>query len=127
MILLSREQILYLHSKLINATGGIDGIRDEGLLDSALRTPFQAFGGKELYPSVPRKAARLCYGLIQNHAFYDGNKRIGVYVMLVFLELNGMVIDCVDEELIALGLGVASGEMKDEDIECLIERASKCI
>ena len=116
MILLSREQILYLHSKLINATGGIDGIRDEGLLDSALQTPFQAFGGEELYPSVSRKAARLCYGLIQNHAFYDGNKRIGVYVMLVFLELNGMEIDCVNEELVALGLGVASGEIQDEDI-----------
>lgn len=116
MILLSREQILYLHSKLINATGGIDGIRDEGLLDSALQTPFQAFGGKELYPSVPQKAARLCYGLIKNHAFYDGNKRIGVYVMLVFLEINGIEIDCVNEELVSLGLGVASGEMKDKDI-----------
>lgn len=116
MILLSREQILYLHSKLINATGGIDGIRDEGLLDSALHTPFQVFDGEELYPSVPRKAARLCYGLIQNHAFYDGNKRIGIYVMLVFLELNRMEIDCSDEELIALGLGIASGEIKDEDI-----------
>ena len=116
MILLSKKQILYLHSKLINATGGIDGIRDEGLLDSALHTPFQAFCGEELYPSVSSKAARLCYGLIQNHVFYDGNKRIGVYAMLVFLELNGREIDCVDEELIALGLGVASGEMKDEDI-----------
>ena len=116
MILLSREQILYLHSKLIKVTGGIDGIRDERLLDSALHAPFQAFGGEEIYPSVSRKAARLCYGLIQNHAFYDGNKRIGVYVMLVFLELNGMEIDCVDEELVDLGLGVASGAMRDEDI-----------
>ena len=116
MILLNREQIQYLHSKLINATGGIDGIRDEGLLDSALQTPFQAFGGEELYPSVPQKAARLCYGFIQNHAFCDGNKRIGVYAMLVFLELNGIEIDCVDEELVSLGLGVASGKMKDEDI-----------
>lgn len=116
MILLSTEQILYLHSKLINATGGIDGIRDKGLLDSALHIPFQTFGGEELFPSVPQKAARLCYGLIQNHAFYDGNKRIGVYVVLVFLELNGMEIDCVDEELVALGLGVASGAMRDEDI-----------
>ena len=116
MILLNREQILYLHGKLINATGGIDGIRDVGLLDLALHTPFQAFGGEELYPSVPRKAARLCYGLIQNHAFYDGNKRIGVYVLLVFLEINGMEIDCVNEELVALGLGVASGKMMDEDV-----------
>ena len=116
MILLSRKQILYLHSKLIKATGGIDGIRDEGLLDSALQTPFQVFGGEELYPSVSRKAARLCYGLIQNHAFYDGNKRIGVYVMMVFLELNGIELDCRDEELVTLGLKTASGEMKDEDI-----------
>ncbi|MCH5262782.1 MAG: type II toxin-antitoxin system death-on-curing family toxin [Lachnospiraceae bacterium] len=126
MILLSREQILYLHSKLINATGGIDGIRDEGLLDSALQTPFQVFGVEELYPSVPWKAARLCYGLmIQNHAFYDGNKRIGVYAMLVFLELNGMETDCCDEELVNLGLGVASGEMKDEDIVDWILRHTK--
>lgn len=85
MILLSKEQVKYLHGRLIEATGGSDGIRDEGLLDSALTSPFQTFGQEELYPSIPRKAARLCYGLIQNHVFIDGNKRIGIYVMLIFL------------------------------------------
>ena len=64
MILLNKEQIKHLHSKLIQETGGIDGIRDEGLLNSALSVPFQSFGGEELYPTIPRKAARLCYGLI---------------------------------------------------------------
>ena len=62
------------HSKLIQETGGIDGIRDEGLLNSALSVPFQSFGGEELYPAIPRKAARLCYRLIKNHVFLDGNK-----------------------------------------------------
>lgn len=116
MILLNKEQIKHLHGKLIQATGGVDGIRDEGLLESALAVPFQYFGGEELYPSIPRKAARLCYGLIKNHVFFDGNKRIGIYVMLVFLEMNGMELECSDEELIALGLGIAAGEFGDEDI-----------
>lgn len=116
MILLNKEQIKYLHRKLIRETGGINGIREEGLLDSALSVPFQSFDGEELYPSIPRKAARLCYGLIKNHVFLDGNKRIGIYVMLVFLELNGMEMECSDEELIALGLGIAAGEFEDEDI-----------
>lgn len=125
MILLNKEQIKHLHSKLIRETGGIDGIRDEGLLDSALSVPFQSFGGEELYPSVPRKAARLCYGSIKNHVFLDGNKRIGVYVMLVFLELNGLVIECSDEELISLGLGIAAGQLEDEDIVRWIARHNK--
>ena len=116
MILLSKEQIKHLHSKLIQETGGIDGIRDEGLLDSALSVPFQSFGGEELYPTIPRKAARLCYGLIKNHIFLNGNKRIGVYAMLVLLELHGMVIECRVVELVTLGLEIAAGQYKDEDI-----------
>ncbi len=89
MIKLTKEQILILHSQLIEATGGCDGIRDEGLLDSAIKTPFQSFGGKELYSSIQSKAARLCYGLVKNHAMIDGNKRIGAHAMLVFLAVNG--------------------------------------
>ena len=89
MIILSKEQILQLHIDLIKATGGSDGIRDEGMLDSALNSPFQSFGGKELYPSIQAKAAQLCFGLIKNHAMIDGNKRLGTHVMLVFLALNG--------------------------------------
>ncbi len=116
MILLNKEQIKYLHSKMIQETGGSNGIRDEGLPDSALSAPFQSFGGMELYPSMIRKGARLCYGLIKNHAFFDGNKCIGIYAMLVFLELNGMEIECSEEELIALGLGIASGEIEEKDV-----------
>ena len=73
MIILSKEQILKIHTSLIQATGGSDGIRDEGMLDLALNNPFQSFGGKELYPSVQAKAARLCFGLVKNHAMLDGN------------------------------------------------------
>ena len=74
MIILSKEQILMLHSQLIEATGGSDGIRDEGMLESAISNPFQTFGGKELYPSIQAKAAQLCYGLVKNHPMIDGNK-----------------------------------------------------
>ena len=66
-----------LHSELIRETGGVDGLRDEGLLDSALNAPFQGFGDTDTFPSLQQKGARLGYGLICNHAFVDGNKRIG--------------------------------------------------
>lgn len=125
MIFLNKEQVKYLHKKMIQEIGGIEGIRDEGLLDSALSVPFQSFGGMELYPSMIGKAARLCYGLIKNHAFLDGNKRIGIYAMLVFLELNGMEIKCSDEELVALGLEIASGRNGERDIIIWIMTHSK--
>lgn len=88
MIKMTKEQVLLLHTQLIEATGGSDGIRDVGLLESALESPFQSYGGEELYPSIQAKAARLCYGLVKNHAMIDGNKRIGVHAMLVFLALK---------------------------------------
>ena len=71
MIKLTKEQILLLHTQLIETTGGSDGIRDVGLLESALESPFQSFDGEELYPSIQAKAARLCYGLVKNHAMVD--------------------------------------------------------
>ena len=111
MKLLSRRQILMLHSMLIAQSGGMDGLRDEGLLDSAVNTPLQAFGGQELYPTILEKAARLGYGLIHNHPFVDGNKRIGMYVMLTFLEVNGIHMECTNEEVVEVGLSVASGTM----------------
>lgn len=101
---------------LIRQTGGLEGLRDENLLDSALNTPYQTFGGEELYPTVQKKAACLCFGRVNNHAFIDGNKRIGVLVMLTFMELNGMIVQCTDTELVDLGLSVASGKYGQEDI-----------
>lgn len=109
MKILSKRQILMLHSALVAQSGGLDGIRDEGLLDSALNVPFQTFAGQDLYPTVLEKAVRLGYGLICNHPFLDGNKRIGTHVMLVFLEINQLSLSYEDEELISTILQTASG------------------
>ena len=111
MKILSRRQILMLHTALIAQTGGIDGVRDEGLLDSAINAPFQTFAEQDLYPTVLEKAARLGFGLISNHPFLDGNKRIGAHAMLTFMGVNQINLCCTDEELISLILQVASGRL----------------
>lgn len=116
MIRLTKKQVLMLHTQLIESTGGCDGIRDDGLLDSALETPFQSFSGEELYPSIQSKAARLCYGLVKNHAMVDGNKRIGAHAMLVFLAVNGYELKYTQKELVDLILDVADGKKEYEDI-----------
>jgi len=116
MKLLSSEQVLHMHSILIRRTGGLDGIRDMGLLDSALSSPFQSFAGEELYPSIQAKAARLGFSIIKNHPFLDGNKRIGILAMMVFLDLNGIKLECSDDDIITIGLGIASGKFNDEYI-----------
>ncbi len=113
---LSKEQILMLHSQLIAEFGGSDGVRDYNLLDSALESPFQCFGGEELYPSIQAKAARLAYGLIKNHCMVDGNKRIGTHAMLVFLAINGIETDYTQEELYDLILKVADGALGCEEL-----------
>ena len=116
MIKLTKEQVMLLHSQLIKSTGGCDGIRDIGLLESALETPFQSYGGEELYPSIQAKAARLCYGLVKNHSMMDGDKRIGVHAMLVFLAINGYELNYTQKELSDLILYVADGKRNYEDI-----------
>ena len=110
MKLLSKRQVLLLHEQLLAQTGGLQGIRDEGLLESALEAPFQGFGDTDAYPSLQQKAARLGYGLIKNHPFVDGNKRIGTHVMLVFLALNGVELTYSQKELSDIILAVAAGE-----------------
>lgn len=114
MIKLTKEQVLMLHSQLIKETGGSDGTRDIGLLESALESPFQFYDGKELYPSIQAKAARLCYALVKNHAMVDGNKRIGAHTMLVFLAINGYELSYKQKELSDLILNVAA-DIKDYD------------
>ncbi|HGD4686068.1 TPA: type II toxin-antitoxin system death-on-curing family toxin [Streptococcus agalactiae] len=111
MRILTVEQVIELHSRLIQATGGLDGVRDAGLVESSLSSAFSSYFGIEKYPSIEEKAVRLCYSLVNNHAFLDGNKRIGVYVMIIFLELNGIVLNQTDEEIVKLGLGVAASEL----------------
>ncbi len=109
MILLTVDEIIYLHSKLVARTGGIDGLRDKGLLESAVFSALGGFGDEEAYPSVEEKAARLMYSIINNHAFIDGNKRIGVIVMLITLRLNELELKYTQAELVELGLETASG------------------
>lgn len=122
MIFFDFEQVIKLHSSLVSKTGGIEGIRDKNLLDTALKSPFQTFDGKELYPDIFDKASQLCYSLIENHPFLDGNKRIGLHLTLLFLKLNGNVVQYSQRELIDFGLNIASGKMnKDEIKKWLVE------
>ncbi len=116
MIKLSKRQISLLHEQLIAETGGSAGLRDEGMLDSALYTPFQTFEGEDVYPSIHQKAARLCFGLVKNHPFVDGNKRIGAHVMLVFLALNGIELEYTQKELSDIILQIAAGEKIYSDL-----------
>lgn len=116
MIRFSKEKILLLHKLLIEQTGGEDGVRDMGLLESAIAACDATFDGKDLFPTKEEKAARLCTGLVSNHAFVDGNKRIGVYVMLTFLEVNGIRLNVTDDELVTIGLSLAQSKMKYDDL-----------
>lgn len=116
MIKLTKEQVILLHSQLIEETGGSDGLRDEGLLDSALNAPFQSFGGTDSFPSIQQKAARLGFGLVKNHAFVDGNKRIGAHIMLVFLALNKIELDYTQDELSDTILAIAAEEKDFQDL-----------
>ncbi len=118
MIVLSKEQVLSLHTMLINETGGSDGVRDEALLESAIFAPLQKFGGKDLFPTVYQKSARLGFGIIKNHPFVDGNKRIGAHSMLVSLSLNGIELEYSQKELYEIILGVADSSV---DLDMLTE------
>ncbi len=116
MIKFSKEKILLLHQVMAEATGGDVGVRDEALLESAIETIYSTFDGKELYPTKEEKAAKLGYSLISNHAFVDGNKRIGMYIMISFLELNGIRIDATNDDVYKLGMAVADGSADNEDV-----------
>ncbi len=116
MIKFSKEKILLLHQIMAQATGGSTGVRDNSMLESAIESAYATFDGIELYPSKEEKAAKLGFSLISNHAFVDGNKRIGIYVMLSFLDINGVRIEATNEDVVELGLSVAAGTSKYEDI-----------
>lgn len=112
----TKEKVLLLHQIMAEATGGDVGVRDEALLESAIENIYATFDGVELYPTKEEKAAQLGFALISNHAFVDGNKRIGMYIMISFLELNGIKIDATNEEVAKLGLDVAGGLADNGDI-----------
>ena len=116
MIKLTEEDVLSLYQMLTDKTGGKVGIRDKAMMLSALEAPYQTFGGEELFPSLIEKAARLGYGLVANHPFIDGNKRIGIFVMLVFMKMNDINIKFTNQEIIDLALNIAGGKYKYEDV-----------
>ena len=116
MMLLTVHEIITLHDQLIATSGGMPGIRDHGLLESAVANADASFDDVERYPSIQEKAARLAYAITMNHAFVDGNKRIGIFVMLVTLDLNGIRLSYTQKELIALGLGIADGSIDYDHI-----------
>ena len=116
MIKLSQDKVLILHEIITEETGGSPSVRDLSLLNSALESAFATFGGAELYPTRQQKAARIGFSLISNHAFVDGNKSIGMYVLLIFLEVNGVKIRPTNDEVARVGLAVAAGEMTYDDL-----------
>jgi len=121
MSFLEKDQVLRLHRQLVEAFGGSHGVRDDGLLDSALAMPYMTFFGQDLYPSLEAKAAQLCFGLVKNHAFFDGNKRIGAHSMLVLLEANGIFLQYEQEELSDCVLSIAEGKMNAEELAAWIK------
>lgn len=110
MIQITKDQVLYLHEELIKYTGGSLGVRDMSLLESSINSPYQTYDGKELFPSIQQKAARLGFGIVSNHPFIDGNKRVDAHTMLVFLELNSITLNYTQNELVDLFLELATGK-----------------
>ena len=116
------EQVLRIHDRLIERTGGSSGLRDVGLVESAIIRASAGYDDVELYPSTSQKAAAVGLGLICNHGFVDGNKRVGVVVMLLILTKNGIDLSYTQQELIDLGLNAAQGKLAVADVANWIER-----
>ncbi|SHN51032.1 type II toxin-antitoxin system death-on-curing family toxin [Desulfitobacterium chlororespirans] len=113
---LSIENIILFHEKIIKETGGSKGVRDIRLIESALNRPFMTYDGRDLYSSNIEKIAVIMHSLISNHGFVDGNKRIGIAVMLILLKMNKLMITYTQDELIDLGLKTAEGTIDEKDI-----------
>ena len=122
MIELTKDQIIKLHEAIYVRYGGSCGVLNDGMLDSALQAPFQTFGGKELLPDTKDKIIRLAYGLIKNHSFRDGNKRIGALVLLILLELNGYHVNATNDEFADIIMGIAASEKDEEDLKNWVEK-----
>ncbi len=111
------DDVVVFHKKIIEQTGGSDGIRDIGLIESAFNRAVTTFDGKDLYNDIEDKISVITYGLVNNHGFIDGNKRIGVSVMLLLLRLNDITIQYTQNELVKLGLGTANGLINEKEIK----------
>ena len=121
MIKLTKRQILLLHDMILDETGGMNGVRDSAALDASISAPFATFCGEDLFPSDIGKIARMSYGLTVNHAFVDGNKRIGAMVLQILLRENGYNLQIKEEELVEMFQSVAKGQMDDKDLVAWIQ------
>jgi len=122
---LSVENIILFHEKIIKETGGSAGVRDRGLIESALNRAFVTYDGQDLYPSIIDKISVITYSLVNNHGFVDGNKRIGIAVMVLLLKMNNIKVYYTQQELTDLGLKIAQGLMKEKNISNWIKERVK--
>ena len=116
MIWISAEDVILIHSRVIEGSGGLDGLRDSAGLEAAIAAPMQTFDGQELYPSDIEKIARLGFGLASNHAFVDGNKRIGAMMTQLLLKWNGYDLALRSGELAEMFIAIANGAAKEKDL-----------
>ena len=116
MIWISAEDVILIHSRVIEGSGGLDGLRDRDGLEAAVSAPMQTFDGKELYPTDLEKIARLGFGLASNHAFVDGNKRIGAMMTQLLLKWNGYDLTLHTGELADMFIAIAAGTAKEKDL-----------
>ena len=122
MIWISADDVIALHSLVIQKSGGMDGLRDRSVLESAISAPLQSFGGIELFPGDIDKIARVGFGLAFNHAFLDGNKRIGAMVVQLLLKWNGYTLQLREEELADMFISIASGAAHETDLHNWIQQ-----
>lgn len=113
---LTRNEVLSIHDLSIERYGGLTGVRDEGLLDSAIAQPAQTFDSTELYPTLAEKAARLAYGIINNHPFIDGNKRTGAAALALLLRVNNVRFNPDPDDMLAIIMAAADGTADCNDL-----------
>jgi len=121
MIWITADDVIQIHSSVIQRSGGMDGLRDRAGLEAAISAPMQSFGGQDLYPTTVEKIARLGYGLASNHAFVDGNKRIGAMMTQLLLKWNGFQMSLRSGELADMFIAIADGSAKESDLLAWIQ------
>src|SRR6266436_2077892 len=124
-IFLAFDEVLIIHTDQIARYGGTPGVRDLGLLQSALAQPQATFGGQFLHADIYEMAAAYLFHLVQNHPFVDGNKRVGAAVTDIFLTLNGIELQADEKEYAALVLSVADGKMEKSDLAKFLQQKSR--
>lgn len=125
MIWITADDVILIHSRIIRASGGMDGLRDRAALEAAVAAPLQSFGGEELFKSDIEKIARIGYGLAANHAFVDGNKRIGAMMVQLLLKWNDYTLVLASGELADMFIAIADGKSNENDLLLWIQNHLK--